>query len=205
MVIEVNYDGMRELRSMAADQRGWLKDAEHHASVRCSPAPFSSGLLSLFGDQYRDAHSTVVESLAASERAGDRARDVVAASIRTYRERDLQASERMGTIERDVEQVSVGYSAPPGGGPLSVPRTSKNVGDATGQVTDPLVDAMDDRPFPRHRAGPQHRAGDPYPGGPGDVIDLFNNTVDTVNAGATGVDGLQDSDDYDDFIKEHEK
>ena len=204
VTIEVDYAGMRVLRGMAGDQAGWVGRAADHASSRCSPAPFSSGLLALFGGAYRDAHTTMVQALDASAEAAGRTEDTIAATIRNYRELDVRSSQRMRTIESDVRQVSADYAPPSGDSPLPVPTSVKNSGDVAALPGDGVVDEMDDRGVPRHRAGPP-RGDDPYPGGVGSVVDLANNTVDVVNAGGSALDALGDGAESDDFIRRHSR
>lgn len=202
MSVEVDYGGMAQLAGAAGHQRDYLGSVHSFVAANCANFGAFTGFLAVFGGQYRSAYADAERSLAQSPHAAQGVADRVRASARTYRERDIAASERMKGLETRVTiggLPTMGPAGPTGpvgeNGPL-VTRGDKNVAGGTGVVAD--LSREGENIFNPHV--PVNRWDDgPKSLNPLSPIALLGEIESAVNTTADAASVGDDLDDYRDF------
>lgn len=199
MAIEVNYEGMRGLKSAADLNAGYLKAVHTFVTSNCDNAEAFTGFLGLFKSQYKDAYTMAESSLAKGESSATAIATTIDNNRKRYRKDDVESSTRLKGIAVDVKFPQIPGMTPESG-PL-VTQTDKNVSSGSGLVED--LDAGV-RELEREEAiGPRHRG--PGPGNPLPILSVLGEAESMTGTMKDSQDAVKDKQDYENFENEGQR
>lgn len=198
MAIEVNYDGMGALQRACGEQVGTFGEMKTFFTTNCGSAKFSSiPVLALFSPVYSDAADTVERGLGEAKDAADRSRDTVRRNKKQYRDDDIAASTRLVGTYTKSEAFNAPASSLPDSSAVPYNGDVRNGATWGSWATDgsmgrlwPRIDPLAEIPGPKYIGGR---------GGSADVLGVYYDGLDMINASSTAGAGMDDNRDYDAF------
>lgn len=197
--IEVNYAGMRGLKSAADLNAGYLTAVHTFVTSNCDNAEAFTGFLGLFKGQYKEAYTTAESSLSKGESSATAIATNIDNNRKRYRKDDVEASTRLKGITVDVTLPQIPGMTPEGG-PL-VSKTDKNVSSGSG-----LAEDLDEgvRELEKENGiGPKHRG--PGHGNPLPIISVLGEAESVVGTIKDGEGAVKDKRDYENFENEGQR
>ncbi|PRY63176.1 hypothetical protein BCF74_1027 [Knoellia remsis] len=197
--IEVSYPGMRNLKSAADLNAGYLADIHTFVTGNCSDASVFTGFLSLFKGQYEEAYTTAETSLSKGKTSSAAIATNIDNNRRRYRDDDLESSSRLKGITVSVEVPQIPGTTPESG-PL-VTKSDKNVANGAGVVE--KVDEGVRKLEEENGIGPRHRGpgrGNPFP-----IISIIGEGESALKTIKDGQGAVQDERDYENFENEGQR
>ncbi|MFC7487883.1 hypothetical protein ACOCJ7_14905 [Knoellia sp. CPCC 206453] len=199
VAIEVNYAGMRGLKSAADLNAGYLEAVHTFVTSNCDNAEAFTGFLGLFKGQYKEAYTTAESSLSKGVSSATAIATNIDNNRKRYRKRDIEASTRLKGVSVDVKFPKV-PGMTPDSDPL-VSKTDKNVSSGSGLVED--LDEGVSELEKENGIGPRHRG--PGPGNPLPIVSVIGEGESLVGTLKDGQGTVKDEGDYENFENEGQR
>lgn len=198
MTIEVNYDGMRALKSACGEQEATFTEMKSFFTTNCGSSKFSSiPVLRPFSGVYSDAADVVEKGLGEAKGAAGRAGDNVRNNLVQYQNDDRAASTRLVGTYTKSEAFDPPQGEFPDDSALPYNGNVRNGLTWGSWATDgsmgrlwPKVDPAAVIPGGKYLGGR---------GGSADVLGVYYDGLDMINASSTAGAGMDDNRDYETF------
>ena len=198
MTIEVNYDGMTALKSACIEQEQTFARMQTFFTTNCGSSKFSSiPVLALFSPVYSDAANVVETGLPEAKAAAGRSGDTVRTNLTQYMQDDLAASKRLVGTYTNSEVFTPAQGSFPDDSALPYNGDTRNgltwgswAADGSMGRLWPQVDPAALVPGPRYLGGR---------GGTADVLGVYYDGLDMINASSTAGAGMDDNRQYEAF------